>query len=96
MTFTFSKGRDKLLKKKLIVYFSSKKEADRLTFKDIFRYANKHSLLDDETIERWFSYRDNRNSTAHDYGEAFAEETLVLAESLIQDAKHLKGVIDHD
>ena len=33
---------------------------------------------------------------AHDYGEAFAEETLTLAESLIKDAKHLKDMIDDE
>jgi len=86
----------KLLKKKITAYFSSKKEVDRLTFKDIFRYANKHDLMEDEEVSRWFSYRDNRNSTAHDYGEAFAEETLTLVEFLIQDAKNLRGMIDDD
>jgi len=29
-----------------------------------------------EEVERWFAYRDNRNDTAHDYGEGFANETL--------------------
>lgn len=86
----------KLLKKKITPYFPSKKAVDELTFKDIFRYANKHSLLDDEAVKCWFSYRDNRNSTAHDYGEAFAEETLELAEMLIDDANAVRGMIDHD
>ncbi|MEN8219100.1 MAG: hypothetical protein ABFS56_22570 [Pseudomonadota bacterium] len=31
-----------------------------------------------DTCERWFEYRDNRNNTAHDYGEHFAESTLKL------------------
>ena len=84
----------KLLKKKLTPYFSSKKAVDQLTFKDIFRYANKHSLMDEGAVKRWFSYRDNRNSTAHDYGVAFAEETLILAETLIKDAKNLRGMVD--
>jgi len=86
----------KLLKKKITPYFSSKKAVDQLTFKDIFRHANKHGLLDGEAIQRWFAYRENRNSTVHDYGEAFAEETLKLAETLIQDAKEIKDMIDDD
>lgn len=85
----------KLLKKKITPYFSSKKAADTLPFKDIFRYAHKHSLLTEEETARWMKYRDNRNSTAHDYGQAFAEETLSLMEDFLTDAKNLKKVIDN-
>lgn len=85
----------KLLKKKITPYFSSKKAADALPFKDIFRYAHKHSLLTEEETARWMKYRDNRNSTAHDYGQAFAEETLSLMEDFLTDAKNLKKVIDN-
>ena len=85
----------KLLKKKLVPYFAFKKSVDTLTFKDIFRYANKHNLIDHEATKRWLSYRDNRNDTAHDYGIAFAEETLKLAEHLVKDASYLKGMIDN-
>lgn len=85
----------KLLRKKLSDYFATKKEVDRLTFKDIFRYANKHSLLDESTVERWFNYRDNRNSTAHDYGVQFAQQTLGLIESFINDVEKLKDMIDN-
>ena len=66
-----------------------------LTFKDIFRYANKHSLITEEETIRWLKYRDNRNNTAHDYGRAFAEETLALIDDFLKDAKHLKSVIDN-
>ena len=66
-----------------------------LTFKDIFRYAHKHSLLTSEETERWLKYRDNRNSTAHDYGQKLAEETLVLIEDFLSDVKNLKRVIDN-
>ena len=33
----------KLLKKKLVPYFATKKSVDTLSFKDIFRNANKYS-----------------------------------------------------
>ncbi len=85
----------KLLKKKITPYFSSKKAADALPFKDIFRYAHKHSLLTEEETARWMKYRDNRNSTAHDYGQTFAEETLSLMEDFLTEAKNLKKVIDN-
>ncbi len=85
----------KLLKKKLIPYFATKKAVDMLTFKDIFREAHKHSLLNQYEVERWFKYRDNRNNTAHDYGKAFAEETLLLMEDFFKDVYHLKEIIQN-
>ena len=86
----------KLLKKKLLPFFPSKKSLDMLTFKDIFRSANKFSLLSSPETERWMKYRDNRNNTAHDYGKKFATETLALVQDFIADAEHLKAVIDRD
>ena len=83
----------KVLKKILIPYFATKRQADQLTFKDIFRYSSKYGYLDCEHVERWFSYRNNRNSTTHDYGRDFAEETVDLALQLIADARHLVEVL---
>lgn len=85
----------KLLRKKLVPYFASKREADKLSFKDIFRYAFKFSLIDEKAVERWFAYRDNRNSTTHDYGQKFAEETLSLIELFIKDVKQLEEIINN-
>ena len=82
-----------LLKKRLRPYFSSNRQADRLTFKDAFRYAAKHDLISVEASERWFLYRNNRNDTAHNYGEGFAEATLKLLPGFIADAKELVSVI---
>lgn len=85
----------KLLRRKLTPYFATKKAVDQLTFKDLFRYALKHSLLNDEEIQRWFNYRDNRNNTAHDYGRSFAETTLLLMDNFIKDAYRIKDVINN-
>ena len=82
-----------LLKRRLRPYFASNREADRLTFKDRFRHAAKRGLISVESCERWFQYRDNRNDTAHDYGENFAEATLVLLPHFIEDARTLAGVL---
>ncbi len=86
----------KLLRKKLTPFFASKKAVDTLTFKDLFREAHKHSLLNEDEVSRWMKYRDNRNNTAHDYGKAFAEETLTLMDNFIKDVYHLKDVINND
>ena len=82
-----------LLKKRLRPYFASNRQADRLTFRDAFRHAAKHDLISVATCERWFTYRDNRNDTAQDYGEGFAETTLILLPSFIEDARALVRVI---
>ena len=82
-----------LLKRRLRPYFASNRQADRLTFKNLFRHAAKHGLISVASCECWLEYRDNRNDTAHQYGEGFAETTLKLLPQFIADAKELAGVI---
>ena len=84
----------KLLRKRLAPWFASNRQADRLHFKDLFRHAARHDLIDSEAVERWLRYRDNRNYTAHDYGEDFAEATLRLLPAFIRDAKALAAMIE--
>ena len=84
----------KLLKKRLCAYFASNRQADRLVFKDLFRHAAKHGLIDLDTCERWLKYRDNRNNTAHNYGKDFAESTLELLPIFLADARALAEVIE--
>ncbi len=83
----------KLLKKCLKPYFASSRQVDQLPFKDVFRYAAKHGLLSLEEAERWLQYRDNRNDTAHDYGEGFANSTLLLLPQFIVDAYKVNEII---
>lgn len=85
----------KLMKKALQPYFHSSKAVDKLYFKDIFREAGLHSLLEVDEVERWLVYRDNRNSTSHDYGEDLANNTLTLMTQFIIDASKLAKVIEH-
>jgi hypothetical protein len=77
----------KLLRKALKAYMANPRSVDELVYKDVLRGAAKHGLLAPAALERWFAYRDNRNSTAHDYGEGFAEETLALLPGFIEDAR---------
>ena len=86
----------KLLRKCLRDFVHSPKAVDRLVFKDVFRQAAQHDLLNLEQTERWLIYRDNRNNTAHDYGKKFAEETLTLIPDFITDASGLEqSVYEH-
>ena len=84
----------KLLRKRLAAFFASNRQADQLTFKDLFRHAAKHDLIRTDAVERWLRYRDNRNNTAHDCGEGFAEATLKLLPDFVADAQALADMID--
>ena len=83
-----------LLRKRLSAYFASNRQADRLNFKDLFRYAARHDLITIDVVERWLKYRDLRNDTAHDHGESFAEAILPRLPGFIEDAKSLANVIE--
>ena len=84
----------KLLKKVLKPYLHTNKAVDKLFFKDIFRQAGLHGLLEIDEVQRWLEYRDNRNATSHDYGEELANETLVLIEQFIGDTSRVIEVIN--
>ena len=84
----------KLLKKVLKPYMHTNKAVDKLVFKDIFRHAGLHGLLEVDEVQRWLEYRDNRNATSHDYGEELANVTLVLIEQFITDTNRVIEVID--
>lgn len=79
----------KLLRKALKAYGGSPRAVDALVFNDVLRHAGKHALLDQAGVERWLEYRANRNATAHDYGEGFANETVKLLPAYIEDARTL-------
>jgi len=83
----------KLLKKALKPYFPNSAAVDKLNFKDIFRHSVLHGLMNIEESERWLEYRDSRNTTAHDYGEEFAEKVLVFLPGFVNDAKNLSKIL---
>lgn len=83
----------KLLRKALKAFTGNPKEIDNLTYKEVLRHAAKHGLMDTDSVERWFIYRDNRNSTAPDYGIGFAEDTLRLLPGFIADARALEATL---
>jgi nucleotidyltransferase substrate binding protein (TIGR01987 family) len=83
----------KLIKRALKDYGHGGKKLDATPIKDLLRLAATHGLMSVDEVERWFAYRDNRNSTAHDYGEGFAKETLSLLPGFIADAKTLEAAL---
>lgn len=81
----------KLIKRRLKDFGHGGWALDITPVKELLRLAGKHGLVSVQEIERWFNYRDNRNDTAHDYGEAFAQETLALMPAFITDARALEA-----
>ncbi|MFN7835414.1 MAG: nucleotidyltransferase substrate binding protein [Burkholderiaceae bacterium] len=79
----------KLLRKALKAYGGAPREVDKWVFNDVLRHAGKHGLMDAATVERWLTYRANRNNTAHDYGAGFANDTLKLLPAYLQDVRAL-------
>ncbi|MEI6335196.1 MAG: nucleotidyltransferase substrate binding protein [Methylococcaceae bacterium] len=84
----------KLLKKALKAFGHGGKKLEATPVKDILRLAAVHDLLTLPEVERWFAYRDNRNNTAHDYGEQFANDTLTLIPAFLQDIATLGDVLE--
>jgi len=79
----------KLLRRALKAYTGSPREVDAWVFNDVLRHAGRHGLLDEIEVARWLSYRANRNTTAHDDGEGFANETLKLLPAYLSDLRRL-------
>ena len=84
----------KLLRKALKPYAVQPREVDRLVFNDVLRQAGRHGLLEIEEVPRWLEYRANRNTTTHDYGEDFANGTMKLLPTYLQDARALADRLD--
>ena len=79
----------KLLRKALKAYGGAPRSVDSLVFNDVLRHAGKHAIFDEAAVTRWLAYRANRNNTAHDYGEGFANDTLKLLPAYLQDVRAL-------
>lgn len=84
----------KLCRKALKAYSGSPKEIDSLTYNDVFRRCTKHGLLEPALVQRWMTYRLNRNSTAHDYGLAFVKETLTLLPNFMVDVEAIVAMLN--
>ena len=79
----------KLMRKALKLFGANPREVDRLVFNEVLRHCGKHGVLDVSAVERWLQYRANRNSTAHDYGVGFANQTLGLLPDFLVDVRAL-------
>ena len=83
----------RLLRKAINSYTGNPRAVDELTCKDVLRPAAKQALFHAAAVEHWFACRDNRNNTARDYGEGFAEEPLGLMPGFITDVRRLRDAL---
>ncbi len=83
----------KLLRKALREFGYGARKLDETPAKGVLRLAATHGLMTLEEVERWFTYRTNRNVTAHDYGEHFTRETMALLPAFIADSRKLEATL---
>ncbi|ALW83888.1 hypothetical protein AUC43_01465 [Hymenobacter sedentarius] len=76
----------KLLRRVLREYLTSTRELAEMNYKNVFGLAASHGLLSVDEVDRWFLYRDNRNTTAHEYGPLFAEKIVTTLPAFIVDS----------
>ena len=75
----------KLLRKVLREYVTATRELNEMQFKQILRLAAQHGLLSLDEVDRWLLHRDNRNTSAHEYGMQFAEKIVSSLPTFIND-----------
>lgn len=81
----------KLLKKALVGFGYTSRHLEQTPVKELLRMAAQHGFMSLEEVERWFAYRDARNSTAHEYGEAFVSQTMTMMAAFFTDASDLEA-----
>ena len=84
----------KLLRKSLRPWFASNRQTDRLTFRDVFRHAAKHGLIDIEAGERWLGYRDAVDGLEWENDGRFDAAATDLLRSFLADVRALADTID--
>jgi nucleotidyltransferase substrate binding protein (TIGR01987 family) len=77
----------KLLKRRLESDAASLVEIDTLSFRDLIRSGAEKGYI--EEVERWFTYREQRNKTVHIYDECMAMEVYQGVLGFVTDAKLL-------
>lgn len=82
----------KLLRKRLAEYFASNRQADALTFRNSFRHAAKHGLMDCAACERWLEYRDHADQNEYQH---LSDQTLKLLPQFSADARALAAAIQN-
>ena len=83
-----------LLRKRLRDFFTSNREADRLTFRDAFRHGAKHGLVSAEACERWLQYRDIRNASPTTMARISRKRRSNCCRHLSSMHKHLANAVE--
>ncbi|MFH0985222.1 MAG: HI0074 family nucleotidyltransferase substrate-binding subunit [Candidatus Omnitrophota bacterium] len=77
----------KMLQRHLELSASSTQNIDHLSFRDLVRTGAEKGLIPDP--EKWFSYRELRNITAHTYDEAKADRVYQTLPAFLRSAEDL-------
>jgi nucleotidyltransferase substrate binding protein (TIGR01987 family) len=78
---------------KMMQRFLARREDDiPPTRRELFRDAARLGLIDDPRV--WFVFHENRNKTAHAYGEKAAREVIAMARQLAPAVVYLIAALD--
>lgn len=84
--FEYTLEISKKIMKKVLKKFYDKQE-DELTVNNIFRFMYGYNYISD--WERWCTYHEKRNTTAHEYKLEKSRKLLGLIPDFLQDTKEL-------
>jgi len=78
----------KTLKRFLEITSANPAEIEAMSFQDLIRTGNEKGLLN-SSVGVWLSYRDKRNITSHTYDSGKANDVILAAPKLYEEAKYL-------
>lgn len=77
----------KMIKRQLESEVPTPAEVDQWSFNQLMREASERGLV--ESVEKWMTYRSQRNLTSHTYDGEKAEQVHETAQQFVKDAKEL-------
>ena len=77
----------KMLKRRIEQDHPNPQQVDEMSFHDLFREGGERGLV--ENVEKWFTYRKQRNITSHVYDRKKAESVYATALDFAVDAQNL-------
>lgn len=82
----------KMIKRQLEQEAANPREIGEASFRDLLRMAAEKGIVDD--VEKWFEYRDMRNTASHTYDHEKANRVYTGAFAFLEDAQKLLSTLE--
>lgn len=82
----------KMIKRQLELEAANPREIGEASFRDMLRMAAEKGIVGD--VEKWFEYRDMRNTTLHTYDHGRANKVYAGALVFLTDAQKLLSALE--